>query len=313
MEQNMKKYKRFFVSMFITVFVLSGIVIAIIVSSGPKSTYSTSAYVAVSNGAGIIQENSFDILSCTNEEDEFQLEIRSGSGEERMLKFEISFLVNYEQTYFYLNDSKEPVRNYIFSGQDEFKIRIDKSSFDLKNNQLIINIRQDIEVTSKSNELVRDSNTINLRYNVINSEKTKESNHDIYIVDTIENYDPAEGAGVVCQIRCVNREDQALIKIAKNEDLKMQLEVGGSTSAGEYVVIAYLNSEQTEIDNKSNLYLEVDKNSIGMKQVEITMPRESGEYELEVFVIPLPFDYIDSDAILQYNVVSAQRYTIEVE
>ncbi|OCA84086.1 hypothetical protein A8F94_15275 [Bacillus sp. FJAT-27225] len=308
----MKKYKVQIISAAITMVFLSIVTIGFIYFFGVKDSYQLSSGIAISNTNGIIDGYKIDYEDCKNEDGNFQLKIEVGSKEAREIDFELSTLVNYEQQYFRRAESENKVLSSVLSvnqNKREIIIILDKDAFELFQNQLVINIRQDIKQLSYKNKLVRDSNTINFTYYVSNEDGKNQSNkQDNTITNIIETPLEDTSQNVVFDIETANGDDP-LIKTKKNEDISINLNVGGNETR-QYIIWAYLDSKQAKINGNPYGTIEINKNTIGITNLNIENTVQPGIYELEIYCVPSPYEEISEEL---KEVISGKRYTVKVE
>ncbi len=306
----MKQIVTFSITLIITMFVIWGGAQIYKVCTGPKSSYSLSSYVSVENNDGKVTESEIALKSCINSKGDFELKIEAGTNDEKVVGFEISFLINYNQTQFKINGSDDMINSYRYYDQDKFSVVLDKNEFDNYCNQFIINIRQDIDVKSKDNELIRDSSTVNLRYNVVNNQvEESQFEKSIMKVGNVTNLDGTEEA--ICEVRTINREESALLVLLKDAKLEFDLLLGGNQE--EYLVFAYMDSNQILINDKKFLLFNLNKKTAGSYDIMLDIPKEAGIYELEIYCVPNPYAKIDMKRIYQYTIIFPKRYSIEVE
>lgn len=226
--------------------------------------------------------------------------------------------MNYTQKEFRIDNQLDKVKSYkidINKNKKEFYVFIDKKEIMNYENDFIIVLKQDSNVFSCDNELVRETNTVFRRYNLINTNIDNKCETENRIeqkkISQVANNETSDE--LMCSLQCVNREESACISTAKRRKISFQLKVGGSKISEHYIVLAYLNSKQAEINGKDYLGVIVDRGRIGEDIIDIIAPDKIGKYELEVFCISSPYECISAKDITQYNISSAQRYTIRVE
>lgn len=308
----MRKYKVQILSAAITVVLLSTVTIWFIYFFGVKDSYQLSSEIAFSNNKGIIDGYIIDYDECKNEDGNFQLKIEVGSNETREIDFEISTLVNYEQQYFWTAESEDTVLSSVLSvekNKKEIIIILHKDIFELYQNQLVINIRQDIKQLSYKNELVRDSNTLNFTYYVTKKDGENQ-NHKMKnsvgkVVETILE-EPSQT--VVFEVNTADN-DNALIKTKKNEDISLNLSVGGNKTR-QYIIWAYLDSKQVKINGHPYSNMVINKNMKGSMNLKIENIVQPGIYELEIYCVPSPYEEM-SEGLKE--IISGKRYTVKVE
>ncbi len=310
----MKKYKTLIISIFITMLVLSVIVVGYNYFFGIKDSYILSSYVTISDKKGVVEGYTINYEDCKDDNDNFELEIEIGSDEKREIGFEISVLVNYEQQCFKIKNSTENILSktvYVEENSEKVIIVLEKKFFQFNQNQFIINIRQDIEELSYKNELVRDSNTINFRYNIKYDEgeinkKTVEETHK----NVIENPLDVVNDRITFEISNIGEVDDSLITLNSGSEKLLSVNIGGSKVAEDYIILAYVNSKQIKINGKEFCYLKVSKDMLANTNISIEIDQDVGIYELELYGIPAPFDEVDDRTD---RIISAKRYTIKVE
>lgn len=308
------KRTKFIISFFVTVSVIVlafGMILLKNHMSSPKE-YTVGSYVEVSNNKGPISNFQVDLKDCVNDKKNFQIKINAGAIECKDIIFEVSVLVNYKQSEFFVNSKKQQVFSFCYHNQDKFVVEIDKNKFNKKNNQFILNIRQDIKTYSVDNDFVRDSSTINLRYNIINNNSVDKdyeyrSNQNLSIEEKVEDLKET-----TFNIHMVSENDKTLLKKKKNEKVTVAMEMGGSKLSKRYVVFAYMNSKQVLLNNEFFQILEIEKGYKGKANMRIQMPSQSGRYELEIFCVPSPFQKLSEKNFAKYSVLSGKRYTVDV-
>ncbi|WP_133305053.1 hypothetical protein [Paenibacillus pinisoli] len=99
-----------------------------------------------------------------------------------------------------------------------------------------------------------------------------------------------------------------MIKTKKNEDILIDLSVGGNKTR-EYLIWAYLDSKQVKINGHPYVNLEVNRNMISISNINIENTVQPGIYELEIYCVPSPEEM--STGLKE--VISGKRYTVKVD
>lgn len=309
----MKKCGTFIISAVITILILVIFSVGYDYFFGVKESYTLSSEISFFNKNGLIEGYALDYKDCKNEDGNFELKIKVGSQESRKIGFEISALLNYEQQYFYnVESQKEAISAIVFAEENskEITITLDKQLFDKRKNQLIINIRQDMEQLSSENELVRDSNTLNFTFYVTNKEgKEQEVMREDQLIHMAEApFEDAEQNNVI-EVNPVRDKDNPLIRAKKNEDIRMNLRIGGRYTE-QYILWASLDSKQVKINGNPYNNIQIEKNTVGNTTITIENKMPAGRYELEIFGVPSPYE--EKSSVIK-EIISAKRYTVEVE
>lgn len=313
----MKKYKIQILSAIIVITILFVVVICFKNIFSKEKSYSLSSSITFLDKNGImnILKDGYKLNyeDNKNEDGNLELKIQLEHDESRTIDYEVSALVNYNQQYFTTLESNKKVLSSIVSvpknDSKEIVIIIDKSAFKLKQNHLVINIRQDIEQLSYKNSLVRNMSSINYTFyvNMKDGEKVNIQQKNIY-KNLIQSSLNDINGNVVFNISTANN-DSPLIKINKNEAIPINIEVGGNEKR-QYIIWAYLNSKQVKIDDHTYLNVDINGNMVGKANVKIENNVEPGIYELELFCVPSPFEI---DYMNLKEIFSSQRYTLKVE
>ncbi|SDT05910.1 hypothetical protein SAMN05444162_2972 [Paenibacillaceae bacterium GAS479] len=307
----MRKYRVFIITTLITTSIVGICAFLFIFFFGVKESYQLSSEVSFSNQKGIIKGYLIDFNDFKNKDGNFQLQIGLGSNEDREIDFEISSLINYEQKKFRIIESNSEMTSSILSVRKNKKsvtIIIDKDEFKLYRNKLVLNVRQDIKQLSYKNKLVRDSTTLNFTFYVVNKNGKKQDSevkkHPGRVVETPLGDDKQT---VIFNIVSPLKKG-ALIKVGKGEDILVNLNIGGNNSRN-YLVWAYLNSNQVKINGSPYINFEISENKIGAAELKIENSFQPGVYELELYCVPSPEDITRN----LKEVISAKRYTVKVE
>lgn len=308
----MRKLKAFIISGLVTILFLSILKAGYYYLFGVKKIYILSSEVSFYDKKGLIEGYEISYNDCIDEKGNFELKIRLGSHEDRDIGFELSVLINYEQQSFYIGGTEEKLfstKVYVKENFKETTITLDKDLFTEYRNNMIINIRQDIDQLSYKNNLVRDSNTLNFTFYVTNvdgkSEPIRQTRQfQNIIIHPLE--DTEHDIGI--ELNRPDNKDNPLIRVHENEDIHMSLNIGGM-NAEQYIFWAVLDSKQVNIDGNSYIEVEIDRNMSANAQITIDNNMPAGIYELEVFCIPSPnMESVD----IPKKIISAKRYTVEV-
>ena len=305
----MKKYRVLVITILITFIILFGGLYIIKMGSEPVKSYNLSSYIKISNSEGVVNNSQAKYEDFENKSGNCELKIKIGSHEQRVVKYEVSILVNYEQQYFKIEGKRElSTIVEVNDNSQEFIIEIDRSAFTQYRNHLIINIRQDIGQLSFQNNLVTNSDTLNLRYDVINEEINNKKKLKIKQLDEFTNQRVEKIDETVFEIASIQAKDY-LIQSERGKDLALKLTLG-SSHIDECIVWGYLNSRQVKINGVSYFGIKLEKNLVKNTTLHINTPSESGIYELEIYCVPNPYKKVGNAF---YDIISAERYTLKVE
>lgn len=104
-----------------------------------------------------------------------------------------------------------------------------------------------------------------------------------------------------------------VISINSGENLKLIYNVstlGNDTE--KLLLLATIGFEQVNIDGEKYKLLQVPKGVTGFGEIELTAPEEPGLYEVIALAVYNPFDKINLDSNLEFDVYSSVRFTLEV-
>lgn len=306
----MKNIIIFFVSMTMVVLLGCWVNNYLFRLSNSNQVYELNTYFSMeNNGKKVIHGDNLNYEDCLNKEGNIELKIKIGKHDNRREVFELSVLNNYFQEKFRLKSNSNMMESYRIEleeneSEKEFFIILNLNQFQYEN-RLVFTLRQDTEVYSLENELVRDSNTINVVINIC-CKKREKKNIEYDVVRAVDERKMQESS--VFHISCLNREDKTEIKVQPEEEIKMCLDVGMNQDTEKMIMWCNLNSSQVRIEGSSFLVLNISKGKKGKINFIIVAPKESGLYELEILGQP-----IDEKNKNIYQIISAKRYTIKVE
>jgi hypothetical protein len=257
-----------------------------------------------------------DYKDFINEDGDFSIGLVIKNEEDRNVGFEVSFFVNYRQVEFYMDNNIEKVISYSFNiGNEEEKnnMVIPQEYFKEENIQFLINIRQDTGIHCSDNELLTNTNTINIRYNLINGngQKNEEYSYNQNLMKKIDETNVESSQ--LLKLKCLNREENTLICLRSKEEYSMKMNLSGLVNDSDCVFFATMNSIQTPICGLNYLFTEIKRGEIGSLDINMVAPSMPGLYELEVYCILSPFNKLQQDKLEQFKVISSNRYTVKVE
>lgn len=241
-----------------------------------------------------------------NEEGNLEFTINVEKYDQRAERFEISVFNNYLQTNFSMKKNNK-ISSYVFEINENqqkksVNIIIPKDTL-AYNNNFIINVRQDINVYSADNECVRNSNTVCLNFGIIKKDdKRREIQYNVMEVSD-EKEVTKKILTKIFTLKCLNREENVLLNVKPNEEIKMCLSVGENGDCEDTMIWCCLNSQQVKINNKLCILTRVKRGYSGKVNICFKAPEEKGLYEFELF----------GQSFEDNSITSAERYTIKVE
>lgn len=313
----MKGFKSFIIYMFVTIliYIIAASVFNQFINNEEILDYNLSSSVVMSSNGNIIKEGEIAFDKCINQNGDAEIDFLVESRDIRKVQSEISLLVNYEQTDFRVGNNEKLVNNYKFkvnsNNPRKLKIIIDKKIFNLHNNQLIIVIRNDINMHVFDNELLQDSNAQKLMLNIRNISSNKLKN--LKILKPVKHEKISKTSETQMTLKCINRDNKVLITANKNELIKMKLNFSEKIKSKKYIIFAYFNSHQINISNENAFTILSKKDYDTVFELSFNAPYKKGIYEFELFAIPLKTINKIENLNYRYKIISANKYTIKVE
>lgn len=303
----MNKKVAFILSCMTTIILLSTCIILIFnYLQKPKEEYTISSYIRVENNKGALTDSCFSLADCIKSGDEMELKISAGTNEDRKVKYEVCFLVEYEQVSFQI-DSRQ-YTSFIFDNRASVTIKIKNKYFDKKINSFIILLRQDIERYAENSELVSDTSPVILRYNVVRKDGKTEQMKVKYTNITTEEIDKEEE-----MIQLENSTGNKVVSqhIKKAGNLKVSALLGSEMKNGEYLIFVCYNCNQVKVNGNKKVFIK--KQEEGRMDLNICVPEKSGKYEMQIFFVPMPFEKLEDEKFEEYSILCSQRQTVYVE
>ncbi len=302
-----KKLLVFLTSLVLTLLLLGGCIILVsYYMSKPEDEYSINSFIQIKNEKEALVSSCLELSDCLNESDQVELEINAGANEERNVKYELCFFVEYEQVPFFMEGRE--YTSYCFENSAQFTIQIEKKYFCMENNSFVVLLRQDVDRYAESSKLVRDTPPVILRYDLMqNGGKTKrKKDESLDITDElVDNMDD------VIHIENQTGKEVTSCHIEKAGKLRLNALLGSTMREGEYTIFACFNSQQTMINGKKKM--SVQKKQEGKLDLEISVPEQTGKYEFQLFFVPSPYEKISDQNFSEYNILASQKQTVYVE
>jgi hypothetical protein len=303
----LKKKIVFVVSFLTTVFLLSVCIIFIFnYLQKPKEEYSISSSIRVENKKGALTDSCFNLADCSNNDDEMELKISAGTDEDRQVKYEICFLVEYEQVPFQIN--KKQYTSFSFENRTNVTIRIKNEYFDRKNNSFIILLRQDTERYAEDSELVSNTSPVILRYSVVKKNGKTERNKEKYMDISSAVIDEEDD-----MIQLENPTGNKVVSqhVKKAGKFKVSALLGSTLKNGEYLIFVCYNCDQVKVNGNKKVLIR--KQEEGKLDLNVFVPEKPGKYEMQIFFVPTPFEKLEEERFEEYGILCSQRQTVYVE
>lgn len=307
-------------------FIFSFIVIGIIL--GLIYNYFTHIHISketpkplLSGGIGVVLnkdnkqlENQLDLTLSKGSSFDYNLQIINDSDKDNELVLMVN--LDYTSINFSIGESQNNDKQYIFTVKANDTKTIPVKFSDSKMDICGLHILNFIIMSNPylhNNENLKKSNLITRHNLIVENDSSLKSN---YAKDNADYFKFNGVNGIILngvvkenKVSCLN----TTITAHPGENISIPIIAGGYNTTTEYTLWMTLNWQPYLFDDKKYfLYFNIPKQNVLTKTINITAPKDKGEYELCAYLSTTPWDKVSKDVIGEID-NSSYRITLKVE